>query len=167
MPEKFEPIKLVEGKKDIKEFQVDFSEQSLGELGKENSRLKNYLDGQTALVQKHLDAFKNSALKEYTGLLKWDNEKAVNQAMRDYSDEMNQLLEASTQDLTEIASKYGDLLGDRMTSETIDEHYKKVAAEFGPRLEARILSALNSRVGDIVKAAKARAEEPAAPVPAP
>jgi len=42
-----------------------------------------------------------------------------------------------------------------------------VAAEFGPRLEARILSALNSRVGDIVKAAKARAEEPAAPVPAP
>lgn len=145
---------------EVKEFKVEFNEQTLGDLGKENHRLSAYLDAQKDLIERHLGEMKKGALKEYTGILKIDNEKAVNQAMQDYADEMNTLLEGSLADLTEVAQKYGDLLGDKMTSESIAEHYKKVAEEFGPKLEAHILSSLNSKVSSIIKGAEERAKAP-------
>ena len=157
MPEAFKPVKVEDTGEKIQEFKVDM--ESLGELGKENSRLDDYMRDQEELVKKHLSAFKEKALDEYTGMLTWDNEEAVNQALHDYANEMNTILKKSVTQLNEIAEKHGDILDSAETTKEINRHYEIVKAEFGQKLDAMIKAHANRRIENIIEDAEKRAEE--------
>ncbi|MBU1017979.1 hypothetical protein KKA33_03020, partial [Patescibacteria group bacterium] len=157
MPEAFEPVKVEDTGEKIHEFQVNM--ENIGELGEENNRLNLYMKDQEELVKKHLSAFKEKALDKYTGMLTWDNEEAVNQALRDYADEMNTILKKSVTQLNEIAEKYKDIIDSAETSEAINKHYELVKGEFGQKLDAMIKAHANRNIEGIIDAAEERAEE--------
>lgn len=141
--EQFEPIETVKKKgEDIKEFKVDMNE-SLGELGEENSRLKFYMDDQKDLVEKHLKAFKEKALYKYTTLIIFKNEEAINRAMDQYAKQMNALLKRAVSMLLEIAEGIDD--------DDISNHYDEVEAEFGAKLDKMIDDDLNKLTANIIE----------------
>jgi len=158
MPENFEPIKVdiptdnktnLPDKGKMGKFNIDMSLKSLGNLGDEDSRLASNLDKQKDKIQTHLDAFKKSAMKEYSNYILPNNVEAMNQAMQDFAQELNQIINESMKEFRDIAAQYP-----KATVE--DDYFMK--EEFGKVLEGKILNRMNARVDSIVKAADDRAE---------
>ncbi len=91
--ENFEPVKVVDDPKDVDQFQLSSEKDDLGELGRENHRLSSYVRDQQETIERHLNAFKKQADSEYSNWIMPDNDEATDQALQDYADEMNQILE--------------------------------------------------------------------------
>lgn len=157
MPEAFEPVKVEDTGEKIQEFQVNM--ENLGELGEENAKLNLYMKDQEELVKNHLNTFKEKAVDEYTGVLTWNNEKAVNQALRDYAKEMNTILKKSVTQLNEIVEKHGDILDSAETTKEVNDHYKLVKEGFGQKLDAMIKAHANRQIENIIEAAEDRAKQ--------
>jgi len=164
MPE-FAPVQT-EDTGDIDQYKLEPENQP--GLGEENYRLEHYLRGQEELINKHLKAAKAAALAEYTSSNPFanDNEAAVNRAMQDYADKMNQAIQASLPALESIMKEKEHIFSHVMSIEDVQErmknindYYKLVADKWGPELEKNIISMANTNIASIVANAEARAEE--------
>ncbi len=161
----FAPVQT-EDTGDIDKFEIETKGQP--GLGEENYRLEHYLKSQEELIKKHLKTTKEAALDEYTSANPFsnDNEAAVNQAMQDYADKMNEAIEASLPDLQAIIKENENLYNHIMKIEDVqkrisemDSYYKLVANEWGPKLEEKIINIANVHISSIVDNAEKRADE--------